>query len=128
MGSNSLRSKNGPPAYQRHMEEVLEGLSHVICEPYMDDTMVHSDTFESHVERNRRVLRRLQEHGCKLKPKKCIMFRRQVRYVGKLVTAEGYTMDPEDTAAVNSLRGENTYHSRGCAEAAGIPWVLPDIH
>ncbi|KAI8482367.1 hypothetical protein Bbelb_399580, partial [Branchiostoma belcheri] len=69
--------KNGPPAYQRHMEEVLEGLSHVICEPFMDDTMVHSDTFESHVERNRRVLRRLQEHGCKLKPKKCIMFRRQ---------------------------------------------------
>ncbi|XP_035680003.1 protein diaphanous homolog 2-like [Branchiostoma floridae] len=34
--------KNGPPAYQRHMEEVLEGLSHVICEPYMDDTVVHS--------------------------------------------------------------------------------------
>ncbi|KAI8503655.1 retrotransposon-like protein 1 [Branchiostoma belcheri] len=96
--------KNGPPAYQRHMEEVLEGLSHVICEPFMDDTMVHSDTFESHVERNRRVLRRLQEHGCKLKPKKCIMFRRQVRYVGKLVTAEGYTMDPEDTAAVNALK------------------------
>ncbi|CAH1276865.1 GIN1 [Branchiostoma lanceolatum] len=96
--------KNGPPAYQRQMEEVLEGLSHEICEPYMDDTMVHSDTFESHVERNRKVLRRLQEHGCKLKPKKCIMFRRQVRYVGKLVTAEGYTMDPEETAAVNTLK------------------------
>ncbi|XP_019628673.1 PREDICTED: uncharacterized protein LOC109473239 [Branchiostoma belcheri] len=51
-----------------------------------------------------RVLRRHQEHGCKLKPKKCIMFRRQVRYVGKLVTAEGYTMDPEDMAAVNALK------------------------
>ncbi|XP_035664236.1 uncharacterized protein LOC118407810 [Branchiostoma floridae] len=66
--------------------------------------MVYSEGFESHVERIRRVLRRFQEHGCKLKPKKCVMFRRQVRYVGKLVTADGYTMDPEDTAAVKAIR------------------------
>ncbi len=36
----------------------------------------------------------------KLRPKKCGLFKRQVRYVGRLVTSEGIQVDPNDLEAV----------------------------
>lgn len=91
---------NAPAAFQRCMEGVLSGLRDECCFPYLDDILCFSKSFQDHIEDLKRVFCRLREHGVKLRPKKCGLFKRQVRYVGRLVTSEGIQVDPNDLEAV----------------------------
>ena len=86
---------NSPASFQRFME---------ICIPYLDDVIVYSKTFEEHVENLRTVLRHLRKHGVKLKPRKCSLFQREVCFLGRIVNQDGYSIDPQSTKAVTSLR------------------------
>lgn len=95
---------NAPAAFQRSMEEMLTSLRDECCIPYLDDILCYSKTFEDHVEVIRRVLRALQRHGVKLRPTKCELFRKEVRYVGRLVSADGVRIDPKDLEAIQALR------------------------
>lgn len=95
---------NAPAAFQRSMEEMLDTLRDECCIPYLDDVLCFSRSFEEHVEVLRRVLRALQHHGVKLRPEKCELFRKEVRYVGRLVSADGVRVDPKDVEAVQALR------------------------
>lgn len=50
--------------------------------------------FEDHVEGVRKVLKSL--HGVNLRSTKCDLFKREVRYVGWLVSTKGVCIDPKD--------------------------------
>ena len=42
--------RNAPPAFQRYINKVLGDLKGTVCEPYLDDILVYSETFEEHVQ------------------------------------------------------------------------------
>lgn len=70
------------------------------CIPYLHDVLCYTNTFEDHVEVLRRVQGALQRHGVKLRPKKCELFKKEVCYVGRLVSANGVQIDPKDLEAM----------------------------
>ena len=95
---------NAPAAFQRFMQNCLEDLRDDICIPYLDDIIVFSQSFAEHLEHLRTVLRRLRNHGVKLKLRKCNLFANEVCYLRRIVTKNGYCMDPSNADAVWSLK------------------------
>jgi len=85
------------------MEYCVGELRDEIAIPYLDDVIVFSKSFEEHVENVRKVLRRLRQQGIKLKPRKCKLFRREVCFLGRIVSRDGYRVDPSGITAVTSL-------------------------
>ena len=83
---------------------MLDTLRDECCIPYLDDVLCFSRSFEEHVLVLRRVLQALQHHVVKLKSEKCELLRKEVRYVGRLVSAEGVKVDPKDLEAVWALK------------------------
>ncbi|CAB3993128.1 Retrovirus-related Pol poly from transposon [Paramuricea clavata] len=96
---------NAPANFQRFMENCLGDLRDKICIPYLDDVIVFSKTFKEHVQHLQEVLQRLKSHGVKLKPKKCNLFKNEVSFLGRIVSGNGYQMDPKATEAVEKLKG-----------------------
>ena len=63
---------------------------------YLDDILVFGNTFEETMGRLDMVLTRLGKMNLKVKPKRCHMFQKQLRYLGE----EGIVPDPEKIRAV----------------------------
>ena len=82
---------NAPPTFQRLMLNRLGELNLTYCLIYLDDVIIFSRTEEEHLERMHVVFNRLREHGLKLKPSKCKVFRTEINYLAHHVSKEGYS-------------------------------------
>ena len=77
-------------------------------------------TFEDHISNLRNVLRRLQQKGVKLKPRKCRLFQKEVSYLGWIVSADGHRVDPSGTKAVTDLRDASPKTVREVRKMVGL--------
>ena len=92
---------NAPATFQRLMERILTGLQWETCLVYIDDIIIYSKTFKDHIQHLAEVFRRLKCADLKLKPKKCNIFKRQVSYLGHIVSKEGISTDPSKTKDID---------------------------
>ena len=86
------------------MERCPGDMRDVICIPYLDDVLVYSDTFEDHLQHLKKLLQRLHQNGIKLKASKCNLFQLKIQYLGRIVSEEGFQIDPADTTEVKSRK------------------------
>lgn len=91
---------NAPATFQRLMENVLQGLQWEECVLFMDDTIVPSADFDEGLDRLERVWQRFDEANLKLKPSKCLLFQREIKFLGHVVSAQGVKTDPDKVSTV----------------------------
>ena len=95
---------NAPANFQRFMENCLGELHDKMCIPYLDDVIVFSVTFSEHIEHLRQVPQRSKSYGVKLNPRKCAFFKREVCFLGRVSSQDGYQIDPKATSAVIAMK------------------------
>ena len=93
---------NAPATFQRLMENCLGELNLNWCIVYLDDIIIYSSDPASHIERLEAVFKKLQAAGLKLKPSKCSFFRKEISYLGHIVSSEGISTDPKKVEAVRN--------------------------
>ena len=84
-----FRLCNAPPTFQRLMQNCLGELNLTYCLIYLDDVIVFSEMPEEHLLRMHVVFDCLREHGLKLKPSKCHVFKSEINYLAHHVSKEG---------------------------------------
>jgi len=78
----------------RMMPFVLKNAPSVFSGPnfvaaYIDNLLVFSSSLLSHLDHLNRVMKRIREVGLKVNPFKCQFIRKEVEYLGHVITLEG---------------------------------------
>ena len=95
---------NAPAGFQRFINDCLINLRDNVCSAYLDDILIFSRTFDEHIVNLRKVLKCLKAKGIKLNAGKCEMFKREIRYLGRLISENGYRPDPADVKALEKVK------------------------
>ena len=81
---------NAPTCFQRYINETLEGLRDLTCLAYLDDILVYGKTFDKQLKNLEAVLMKLKSKGIKLNVSKCNFFKQKVKYLGQIISKDGY--------------------------------------
>src|SRR5215469_8698931 len=91
--------KNAPATFQRGMRYTLAHIPRTDIMVYLDDILVLGNSFNKHLENLEKVLVALDAAGFKIKPQKTFILRKEVKYLGHIISPSG--MKP----LVNKVQG-----------------------
>ncbi|UYV67821.1 hypothetical protein LAZ67_5002141, partial [Cordylochernes scorpioides] len=80
---------NAPATFERNMDNVLGNLRWQICLCYLDDVIIYSSDFPTHIKRLEAVLRCFSESNLKLNAKKCRFAFEELEILGHITNQEG---------------------------------------
>ena len=100
---------NTPANFQRLMQNCLGELNLTYCLIYLDDVIVYSKTPEGHLQRMCVIFDHLCEHGLKLKPTKCDLFRTELIYLAHHVSKDGVKPSKKNVASIIACSPPKTY-------------------
>ena len=93
---------NAPSTFQRLMQSVMHDMLFKEIVVYLDDILVHSDSFDAHLVKLEKVFNRLRDAGLKLQPDKCHFVKKSVKFLGHVISGDGISTDPNKTTAIES--------------------------
>ena len=94
---------NSPATFQTMMndvsrEEIAEGWVVI----YMDDILVFSKNEKDHKKHIGRILQKLREHKLSLKPEKCWFSKKEIEFLGLIISEDSITMDKGKVKAIRN--------------------------
>ena len=107
--SMPFRLCNTPPTFQRLMQNCLDELNLIYCLIYLDDVIVFSEMPEEHLQRMRGIFDHLQEHGLKLKPSKCDVFKPEIKYLAHHMSQKGVLPPKKNLESIAQCQPPDTY-------------------
>ena len=78
--------ENAPATFQRVMNQVLTGLQGIELFVYMDDIVIYATSLEEHSRKLKSLLGHLKTAGLALQPEKCYFLKREIAYLGHVIT------------------------------------------
>lgn len=93
---------NAPATCQEVINEILQEYLDIFVIAYLDDILVYSEgTLEEHIQYVQKVFAKLDQWNLKLKLKKCDFHKKQVIFLGFIISTDGISID---LAKVESVR------------------------
>ena len=93
---------NTPAAFERLMDQVLQGLRWSHCLVYLDDIISFGTTFEDALDNLTLIFERFPTCGLQLKSTKCHLFQTSVPFLGHVVGRRGLECNPKKIEDVKS--------------------------
>lgn len=95
---------NAPATWQRLIDNVLGPELEPYVFVYLDDVIITTPDFETHVKVLSEVFNRLTSAGLTLSRDKCKFCLAELRYLGMIVNRDGINVDPEKVSAILNLK------------------------
>jgi hypothetical protein len=87
----------------RLLDRVFQDYKFKFVYHYLDDVVVYSEDFESHMRHLSLVFERLRQAGLTVKPEKVVLATQEISFLGHLVSKDGVRIDPERTKAIRNF-------------------------
>ena len=94
---------NAPISFQTLMSGVLRELSFKSVLVYIDDVLIFSPDFDSHLRDLSLVFNKLRQAGLTLEPSKCHFAVKQLKFLGHVISKHGVEVDAEKTKIVSEF-------------------------
>ncbi|KAL4281717.1 hypothetical protein GQ457_03G008900 [Hibiscus cannabinus] len=93
---------NAPSTFQSTMNDIFRPYLRKFILIFLDDILVFSPDWSTHLQHVQKVLEVLQEHGFVAKRSKCVFGQHSIEYLGHVVSREGLAVDPSKVAAIQA--------------------------
>ena len=92
--------KNAPATFQRVIDKFRRSLPNILILAYLDDIIICSNDFETHLKDLESTFQKLTQYGFHLNKEKCFFCKPEIKYLGHILSQEGLKVDEEKTAAI----------------------------
>ena len=94
---------NAPATFQRFMNYIFRKALNVYVLVYLDDIIVFSKTIEEHVLHLEKVFETLTNSGLRLKLTKCHFAKKEIEYLGHIISEKGVSPDKNKIISVRDF-------------------------
>lgn len=94
---------NSPATFQRVMDNVFKELIGKCCLIYLDDIIIFSSSLQEHMQDLHKVFSKLKSTNLKLQVKKSEFLRKNIEYLGHVISADGIKPNPNKLTAIKNF-------------------------